>query len=48
MLLELIAGIVVTLTALALVLIPLLHLGDKPQGQPVGAAAEQSAVQPGA
>jgi predicted MFS family arabinose efflux permease len=34
-------------TAFALVLIPLLHLGDKPQGQPVGAAAERSAVQPG-
>src|SRR5262249_41469694 len=31
-------------TALALVLIPLLHLGDKPQGQPV-AAAEKDAAQ---
>jgi predicted MFS family arabinose efflux permease len=33
-------------TAFALVLIPLLHLGDKPQGQAAGAAAEESAVQP--
>ena len=33
-------------TAFALVLIPLLHLGDKPQGQAVGAAAGERAVQP--
>ena len=26
-------------TAFAFVLVPLLHLGDKPQGQPAGAAA---------
>ena len=35
-------------TAFAFVLIPLLHLGDKPQGQPVGASAEGGAEQPGA
>ena len=35
-------------TAFALVLIPLLHLGDKPQGQPAGAATQGQAVQPGA
>src|SRR5581483_428161 len=33
-------------TAFALVLIPLLHLGDKPQGQPVGAAAPAETLQP--
>jgi predicted MFS family arabinose efflux permease len=33
-------------TAFGLVLIPLLHLGDKPQGQAVGATAEDSAVRP--
>jgi MFS family permease len=33
-------------TALALVLIPLLHLGDKPQGQPVAAAAGPRTAQP--
>jgi hypothetical protein len=33
-------------TAFALVLIPLLHLGDKPQGQAVGAATKESAVPP--
>ena len=35
-------------TAFAFVFIPLLHLGDKPQGQPVGASAEGGAVRPGA
>ena len=35
-------------TAFAFVFIPLLHLGDKPQGQPVGASAEGGAEQPGA
>ncbi len=35
-------------TAFALVLIPLLHLGDKPQGQPAGPVAEGRAGQPGA